>query len=338
MPRPVHNPPNPWLATDVDWEGEPPPAELHVYEERAKSAITTNKSPDIGFRHGLNPYRGCYHGCVYCYARPTHEYLGWGAGTDFERRIVVKTNIAEVLRDELTRKSWKGETIVFSGVTDCYQPLEASFRLTRKCLEVCAAFRNPVGIITKGAVIQRDTDVLAELAKVASVRVYVSIPLADNDMGRKFEPFASPIDKRFETLRKLAEAGIPVGVAVAPVIPGVSDSDIPRILSRAREMGATSAFMTLLRLPGSVADVFDVSLEAILPDRANKVRHALKEMRGGKVNNVEFGRRMRGEGERYGVIEALFETTARRLGLEVGEGDGPVVSTFQRPTKQLALF
>ena len=180
MPRPVSNPPNPWQSVHAEWLGEPPEAALEIYEEEARSIVAENESPDVGFRFSVNPYRGCFHACAYCYARPTHQYLGWGAGTDFDRKIVVKVNAPELLRRELTRKSWKGDTIVFSGVTDCYQPAEAVYGLTRRCLEVCREFRNPVGIVTKGALVRRDVDVLSALAREAEVVVYVSIPFADD--------------------------------------------------------------------------------------------------------------------------------------------------------------
>ncbi|MEZ4256848.1 MAG: radical SAM protein [Polyangiales bacterium] len=338
MPRPVQNPPNPWSSAEVDWEGEPPPATLEVFEEEARSALSKNDSPDVGFRFSVNPYRGCYHGCAYCYARPSHEYLGWGAGTDFERKIVIKRNIAKLLRREFERPSWEGETVVFSGVTDCYQPLEASYRLTRACLEVCLAFQNPVAIITKGAVIQRDAELLAELHQKARVRVMLSIPFATDEMGRRFEPYASPISKRFETLRRLHAVGVPVGVSLSPMIPGVNDADIPAILGRAREAGADVCFMTMLRLPSSVRDVFDVRLEEVLPDRANKVRNAVKEMRRGRWNETGFGARMRGQGERWAATHALFERYRVKYGY--GEADERTVfeSTFRRPTSQLALF
>lgn len=321
MPRPLHNPPNPWARTEIDWEGEPPAAALEVFEEEAKSALVKNDSPDVGFRWGVNPYRGCFHGCAYCYARPTHEYLGFGAGTDFERKIVVKTNIAARLRQELWAPKWKRELIVFSGATDCYQPLEAAWRLTRACLEACAERSNPVGIITKSGIVARDVDVLGEIHRRAGARVIMSIPFFADEMGRKIEPYAALISKRFRTLEILAKAGIPTGVAVSPIIPGVNDADIPKVLARARDAGAEVTFMTLLRLPGSVREVFDVRLEEVLPDRARKVRNAIREMRGGAMNEARFGRRMHGEGERWKAIEQLFEKHAKRLGYRAWSED-----------------
>ncbi len=317
----------------MDWEGEPPPARLEVFTETVRSALTENDSPDIGFRWSVNPYRGCYHGCAYCYARPYHQYLGWGAGTDFERKIVVKTNVAEVLRRELGRASWKGELVAFSGITDCYQPLEAAYRLTHACLEVCLAHANPVAIITKSSVIRRDVELLARLAREASCRVAVSIPFADDALGRSIEPWASPVSRRFETLRILSDAGVPTVVGVAPLIPGLNDSHVPEILERARAAGAGDAFMTLLRLPREVKEVFDVRLEdALSASRAKRVRHAIEETRG----STAFGDRMRGRGARWAAIEMLFETTKRRLGLG-GDGEVPT-RPARRPSPQLELF
>lgn len=210
--RPVSNPPNPWNSTHVDWLGDPPPARLTVFEEDARSILSENDSPDVGFRWSVNPYRGCFHACAYCYARPTHQYLGFGAGTDFERRIVAKVNAAALLEQAFNRRSWLGERIAFSGVTDCYQPLEAHYGLTRSCLEVCARFRNPVGIITKGALVRRDVDVLQQLHRTAAVRVHLSIPVADDDTARIIEPGASLPSQRFAAMEALARAGVPVGL------------------------------------------------------------------------------------------------------------------------------
>jgi len=235
MPRRISNPPNPWESVHAEWLGEPPEAELEVYEEEAKSIISENDSPDVGFRFSVNPYRGCFHACAYCYSRPTHQYLGWGAGTDFDRKIVVKVNAPELLRKEMMRRSWKGETLVFSGVTDCYQPLEAVYEITRRCLEVCVEFRNPVGIVTKGALVKRDVDLLSRLARESEAMVYVSVPFADDAAGRAMEPHAGLPSQRLETIAVLSEAGIRTGVAIAPIIPGLNDSDIAPVLARAAQ-------------------------------------------------------------------------------------------------------
>jgi DNA repair photolyase len=275
-----------------------------------------------------------------CYARPTHQYLGWGAGTDFERKIVAKVNAPELLRRELMRPFWKGEAIVFSGVTDCYQPIEANYELTRRCLEVCREFRNPVGIVTKGALVRRDVDVLAAMARETEVGVFVSIPFADDKTGRAIEPNASLPSQRFGTVATLTAAGIRTGVGIAPVIPGLNDSDIARILSRAREAGASSAFMTLLRLPAETLPVFEQRLREAFPDRAARVWSNLKQTRGGKLNESRFGARMEGVGARWEAIESLFEVECRRLGFKENDHSKKRRgSTFRRPgPAQRALF
>lgn len=334
----VANPPNPWATHHVEWIGEPPEAELQVYEERAKSIVSKNSSPDVPFSFGINPYRGCFHGCAYCYARPTHQYLDFGAGTDFERRIVVKTNAAELLRDAFMARSWTGETLAFSGVTDCYQPIEASYGLTRACLEVCAEFRNPVAVITKGSLIRRDLDLLQRLHEEALLMVWVSIPFADDALGRAIEPYASTISQRFKTLRILADAGLRVGVSVSPLIPGLSDAEMPQVLAKAAECGAERAFMIPLRLPAEVGPIFEARLREALPDRADRVLHAVEEIRGGQRNDSRFGQRMTGQGPRWEAIRQLFHATCRRYGLNAREQQRPEETTFRRPTTQLSLL
>ena len=338
-PRRISNPPNPWDSVHAEWLGEAPVASLEIFEEHARSIIARNDSPDIGFQFSVNPYRGCFHACSYCFARPTHQYLGFGAGTDFDRKIVVKTNAPERLRAELSRKSWKGETLVFSGVTDCYQPLEAVYGLTRRCLEICLEFRNPVGIVTKGALIRRDAGVLASLAREAEATVYLSIPFFDDAMARAMEPNVSSPSQRFETLALLAGAGVRTGVAIAPVIPGLNDSHIAKILARAREAGAEKAFFALLRLPAEVLPVFQERLTEAFPDRAARVWSNLRQVRGGKLNESRFGARMEGTGPRYQAIETLFELERRRLGFKPDGGPKhPHTSTFRRPRAQATLF
>ncbi|MCB9593237.1 MAG: PA0069 family radical SAM protein [Sandaracinaceae bacterium] len=317
MPRPrrVENPPNPFHSAHVEWD-VPTDVRLEIYEERAKTILAENRSPDIGFRYSLNPYRGCFHGCIYCYARPSHQYWDFGAGTDFDRKLVVKVNAPELLERHLRKRSWAFETIAFSGNTDCYQPLEASYELTRRCLAICAKHRNPVGLITKGTLIRRDLDVLQELTARAGCRVSVSIAFADDAMRKVFDPFAPPIDARFETVRRLAEAGVPVGVGLSPILPGINDSMVPEILERAREAGARTAFMTLARLPREVAPYFFERVREALPNRASKIENGLREMRGGTLNDVRFGRRMGGAGARWTLVERLFDLHVKRLGLD----------------------
>ena len=335
--RRVDNPPNPWSSTAVEWLGEAPPVQLVVHEEEARSILSENDSPDLPFRWSLNPYRGCFHGCAYCYARPTHQWLGLGAGTDFERTLVVKTNAPELLRAQLQKPSWTGETIVFSGVTDCYQPLEASYQLTRRCLQVCAEFRQPVGIITKGALVERDVDVLAQLARHDAVTVFVSVPFADEADARAIEPWAGSPARRLRALASLSAAGVRTGVSVSPLIPGLNDHQVPAILEAARAAGAQHAFHVLLRLPAEVEDVFVQRLREAFPLRADKVLSLLQAMRGGKTNDPRFGARMRGTGPRWQLMVDLFARTAQRLGL--GPPPGPAATTpFRRPHQQQSLF
>jgi len=315
MARCIANPPNPWASTHVEWLGAPPTARLQIFEEEARSVLTANDSPDIPFRWSVNPYRGCFHGCAYCYARPSHQYLDWGAGTDFDRKLVVKINAPEVLRRELGRRSWQGEAIHFSGNTDCYQPLEAAFGLTRRCLEVCLDHRNPVTVVTKGNLIRRDVDLLAQLARVAGASAHISIPFVDPALSRALEPYAASPEQRVETIAQLAAAGVATGVMVAPIIPGLNDREIPEILSAAARAGAVTASMTLLRLPREVLPVFRDRLEATLPERAGKVWNGLRDMRGGQLNDTAFGTRMRGRGARWQVIRDLFALHCRHLGL-----------------------
>ncbi|MFZ5468602.1 MAG: PA0069 family radical SAM protein [Myxococcota bacterium] len=333
-PRPIANPPNPWASGEVEYLEEPPRAKLHVYEDLTKEIVASNDSPDLGFRFSVNPYRGCMHACAYCYARPTHEYLSLGAGTDFDTKIAVKLRAPELLRATFERPSWKGELLVFSGVTDCYQPLEASYRLTRGCLEVCAAYRNPVAIITKAPLVERDLDVLQELARTAQVRVNVSIPFWNPEHARAIEPGVATPKRRLQTVARLAAVGVPVGVMVAPIIPGLSDESIAQILEAARDAGATSAGYVLLRLPKSVKQVFETRMREELPLRAEKVLHRVRQTRGGALYDSRFGVRGRGEGKYAEALGAVFEATARRLGFPSRE-HSPTPTTFRR--RQLPL-
>ena len=340
MLRPVSNPPNPWLTTEVEYLEDPPPARLEVYEDHTREILAHNDSPDLGFSWSVNPYRGCFHACAYCYSRPTHEYLGLGAGTDFERKITVKPEAPKLLREAFNRPSWKGELIVFSGVTDCYQPLEASYRLTRGCVEVCAEYRNPVGLITKSPLIERDIDALRALAAVADLRVTVSIPFWNREHAHAVEPQVASPQRRVETIAKLAAAGLDVGVNIAPVIPGLSDADIPRILEEAHAAGARRAGYVFLRLPGSVAQVFEQRIREALPLRADRILSRVRDARGGKLYDSRWGVRGRGSGEYADVVRTLFEATAKRLGMNeecIGADRG---DTFRRPGggRQLPLL
>ncbi|HXU72159.1 MAG TPA: PA0069 family radical SAM protein [Polyangia bacterium] len=341
--RPVSNPPNPWMSSEVEYlPGEVPEAALEIYEDHSRSILATNDSPDLGFDYSINPYRGCQHACAYCYARPGHEYLSMGAGTDFDRKIVVKPRAPELLREAFDKKSWKGELIVFSGVTDCFQPLEASYRLTRGCLEVCADYRNPVGIITKAPLIERDIDVLVRLSSVARLGVTISIPLWDPDKARAVEPFVATPQRRMKTIERLAAAGLDVGVNVAPVIPGLGDEDIAEVLTAAAASGARRAGFTFLRLPGPVKEVFQERIHARLPLRAERILARVREARGGKLNDSRFGKRMEGEGAYADAAYALFAQTCKKLGLNEHRGPQPVEhTTFLRPPRagdQMKLF
>ncbi len=315
MLRRVENPPNPYDRYSVEHLGEPPAARVEIYEERARSIISENDSPDIPFRFSINPYRGCQHACSYCYARPTHEYLGYGAGTDFETRIFVKVNAAELLRRAITRRNWSGEHISFSGVTDCYQPHEAVYEVTRRCLEVCVAFGQPLSIVTKSYLVARDADLLAQLAASNRVRVFLSIPFADDRIARVVERGAPTPTRRLEALRRLSDAGVPCGVMVAPIIPGLSDRHIASVLERAAACGAQWAGYTPLRVPGPVSEIFLGRLRAELPDAAKRVEALVRDMHGGRLNDARFGCRFEGHGPYWDAVTQLFEKTASRLGL-----------------------
>jgi len=339
--RYIANPPNPWLNHSVEFIGEPPQAKIEVFEEtETRTIISRNDSPDVAFDFSINCYRGCIHGCTYCFSRPTHEYLDFGAGTDFERKIVVKVHAPELLRHELMKPSWKGDQIVFSFTSDPYVPLEANYKLTRRCLEVCAEFRNPVGIVTKSALIRRDVDVLQKLTCEATVGVYFSIPFADYDVARAVEPFAPSPNARFEAMKILANAGIQVGIGIAPTIPGLT-SDIPALLERAKECGASKAFINMLRLPGSVAPYFEQRLRETLPTRADRILNRIRDARGGKLNSSTFHERMHGKGEYWNAQQKLFEVYCKRLGFNEHDRMSAKferAQTFRRPTPQASLF
>ena len=301
-----------------------------LLRDTSRSLITHNDSPDVGFSFSLNPYRGCEHGCIYCYARPTHEYLGFSAGLDFESRIMVKEDAPLLLRRELASPRWQPETLAMSGVTDPYQPVERRLGITRGCLEVLAAARHPVAVITKSELVTRDIDLLVELARHQAVRVFLSITTLDGELARRMEPRASHPRERLKAVSRLAAAGVPVGVMVAPVVPAITDHEIPAILEAAAAAGARAAGYTMVRLPGAVAGLFEAWLERHFPDRREKVLHRIREMRGGRLNDPRFGSRMRGEGVFAQQIDALFTAARRRHGL-----DQPLpelsAAAFQRP-------
>lgn len=314
--KPIDNPPNPYVSHEVEWLEPPPIARLQVFEDESRSILSCNDSPDLPFTWSVNPYRGCQHACSYCYARTTHEYLGFGAGTDFDTKLVVKPDAPELLRTRFQHQNWKGESVFLSGVTDCYQPLEATYRITRRCLEVCLEFANPAAVLTKGSLVVRDADLLVQLKERADAQVTISIAFADGETSKLFEPQAPPPERRFEVIRRLCDAGVTVGVFVSPLVPGLNDKDIPLILEKAAQAGATSAGYTALRLPGSVADVFVRRLRRAMPLRADRILNRLHDIRGGNVAEARFGHRMRGDGPYWDAMRDLFKVSQSRLGLD----------------------
>jgi DNA repair photolyase len=316
-------------------EAQPNPKTLFL-DDTTESIIVRNDSPDIGFGASLNPYRGCEHGCAYCYARPTHEYLGFSAGLEFETKIMVKRRAPELLRRELSSPKWQPQALAMSGVTDCYQPAERHFRITRGCLEVLAEFRNPVSIITKSFLVTRDLDVLKRLAAFDAVHVFVSITTLNADLAARMEPRASRPAHRLRAIEMLAKAGVPVGVLVAPIIPGLNDREIPAVLVGARAAGATSAGYTMLRLPYGVKDVFAEWLKEHFPERVDRILGTVRSVRNGKLNVSDFGSRMRGEGPYAEQVAQMFHVFRERLGF--GHMRDLRTEHFQRPgATQLTL-
>ena len=325
-------------VVDVDLTQEDRPRPVTQYfRDGSRSIITRNNSPDVGFETSVNPYRGCEHGCIYCYARPTHEYLGFSAGLDFESKIVVKMNAAELLRAELGSPRWTPQTLVMSGVTDPYQPIEKKLRITRGCLEVLAKFRNPVAIITKNRLVTRDVDLLRELGSYNAIAVNISVTSLDPKLRRVLEPRTSIPSARLDAVSQLRRAGIPVGVMVAPIIPGLTDHEVPKILETCGKAGAQFAGYTIVRLPWAVAPLFEHWLDEHFPDRKEKVLGRIRHLRGNdRLNNSQWHTRMTGEGVFAEQIASLFEVGCRRAGI----GARPKLSTaaFRRTIEQLTLL
>lgn len=321
--------------TDPD---DPSPRTI-LLRDATRSILSHNDSPDVGFDVMVNPYRGCEHGCIYCYARPTHEYLGFSAGLDFETRIVVKEDAPALLREALMSPRWRPRPIGMSGVTDPYQPVERRLRLTRGCLEVLVEFRNPVGVITKNHLVTRDIDLLAELASHGAAAVAVSITSLRPELQRVMEPRTATPARRLDIIRQLSAAGIPVRAMVAPVVPGLTDEEVPSILNAVAEAGACGAGYIMMRLPHGVKELFSEWLEAHFPDRKNRVLNRVREIRGGALNDARFGARMRGEGAYADQIRQLFETARRRAGLDRDRTELSAAA-FRRPRRdgQLGLF
>ena len=313
-----------------------------VAEERVKSIISHNDSPDVPFSRSINPYRGCEHGCIYCYARPSHGYLGLSPGLDFETRLFAKVNAAEVLTAELARPGYRCEMIALGANTDPYQPIEREYRVTRSIIEVLARCEHPVGIVTKNALIERDIDLLAPMAERNLVRVYVSLNNLDHEIARRLEPRCSAPARRLEAMRRLSRAGIPVGVLAAPVIPFLIDDQLERVLEAAWEAGARSASYILVRLPYEISGLFRAWLEHHFPLKAAHVMSRINAMRGGRDNDPRFGSRMRGNGEFAELLEQRFHIACRRVGFDAEERRYRDLDTtrFCPPNSsgQLALF
>jgi len=308
------------------------------YKDDSKSVIAKNDSYDVGFGYSFNPYRGCEHGCIYCYARPTHEYLGFSSGIDFETKIMVKEDAPSLLEKEFRKKSYKPDLIMFSGNTDCYQPIERKLKLTREALKVCLKYKNPVCIITKNSLIQRDIDVLKELAGLKLVTVTLSITTLDKNLAHKMEPRTSSPDMRLKTIEVMAKNNIPVGVNIAPIIPGLNDKEIPDILKESAKLGAAHAGKVMLRLPYSVKELFIEWLDREFPEKSKKIINSIKGVRGGKLNSSEWGKRFRGEGELAEAIHKLFYLSCKKYGLN-SERDYISAEHFVKsPPEQIEMF
>jgi DNA repair photolyase len=320
-------------------EGEQAPRILtKTFRDPSRTAIAFNQSPDLNFAASLNPYRGCEHGCVYCYARPSHEYLGFSAGLEFETKIVVKPDAPELIRKKLGSKSWKPQVVAIGANTDPYQPVEAKLGITRRCLEVFADFRNPIAIVTKSALVARDIDVLRQLVEYEAAAVNVSVTTLDRDLSRIMEPRATTPSRRLETVRRLADSGVPVGVMLAPIVPGLTEHEIPAIVDAVTQAGAQWVSPVVLRLPHGVADLFESWLQRHFPERAAKVMNRVRALRGGRVNDPRFHSRFRGEGVYAQQIHAMLALALRRSGTP---NHRPVLSceAFRRASDpQLSLF
>jgi DNA repair photolyase len=323
---------------DLDPEEEERPRKTEFLKDTSKSIITYNQSPDVRFDAGINPYRGCEHGCSYCYARPYHEYLGMSPGLDFETKILVKENAPALLRKELLSKKWKPQLLGISGVTDAYQPIEKKLKLTRGCLEVLAEFRNPVAIVTKNRLVSRDADRLSELAKYKAAAVYLSITSLDPDLRRRMEPRTSSPQQRLEAIRALTEAGVPAGVLIGPVVPGLTDHEIPSILAEAAKAGAAFASYIILRLPLGVGPIFEAWLEANYPNKKEKVLSRIRDLHGGTLNDTRTVTRMKGEGAYSEQIASMFRMGLKKSGIAHNASELSSAS-FRRPIpEQITLF
>ena len=337
------NPPNRFetvsLDPDPEWDDSEAPGPATVFlKDTSRSIVAYNDSPDVGFDASVNPYRGCEHGCIYCYARPTHEYLGFSAGLDFETKILVKEDAPELLRCELSSPNWQPQVVAVSGVTDPYQPVERRLGITRRCLEVFVEFRNPIVIITKNYLVTRDVDLLSELARFDAAAVFLSVTTLDDNLRQTLEPRTSHPSRRLAAIEALAQAGVPVGVLVAPVIPGLTDHELPSIIESCARSGAKFAGSVPLRLPHGVAALFEEWLQQHAPDRKDKVLNRIRAVRGGRLNDPRFGSRMKGEGIFAEQIAAMFSLACRKTGI-LGRSPNLSTASFRRPLgDQLSLF
>jgi len=333
------NPRQRFVEMHVDYETGEAPAKIATkfYVDHASSVITRNNSPDLGFDGSINPYRGCEHGCAYCYARPTHEYLGFSAGLDFESRIMVKPDAPRLLRDALMKRGYRPAPLSMSGVTDCYQPIEKKLGITRACLGVLAEFRHPVVIVTKNRLVLRDADHLSELARHHAAGVFISLTSLDAKLAHRLEPRASSPAQRLDAIRRLHEAGIPVGVSAAPVIPGLNDHELPAILDAAGAAGACTAFYTIVRLPFAVKDVFADWLAEHFPERKEKILGRIRESQGATLSHGEFGKRLRGVGVWADQIAQVFRVSMIRSGL-AGRGMPEIsAAAFRNPASTMQM-
>ena len=327
-----------YLPDPDDPAEERPLPRTQFIDDATQSILSRNDSPDVPFTYSVNPYRGCEHGCAYCFARPTHEYLGFSAGLDFETKIVVKVRAPDLLRMELSSPRWKPETVALSGVTDCYQPIERKLELTRRCVAVLAEFRNPVSVITKNHLVTRDLDLYRELAAHQAVRINISITTLDARLAKKLEPRASAPLRRLRAVEQLAEAGVPVCVLMAPCIPGLNDHEMLNIFTAAANAGARDASYTPLRLPGAVAGIFAQWLDTHYPDKKEKILNRVREMRGGKLNDPRFGSRMRGAGFYAEQMAAMYKVAWKAAGFAALPPIELSAAAFRPPREQLQLF
>jgi DNA repair photolyase len=329
------------LHIEPDPDGDPeqdPLPRTQFLRDHTTRIITSNDSPDVAFESSINPYRGCEHGCIYCYARPTHEYLGFSAGLDFETKIMVKEDAPKLLREELSAPGWIPKVIALSGVTDPYQPVERRLKLTRGCLEVLAEFRNPVTVVTKNNLVTRDLDLLSALASCQAAAVFISLTTLDTELRKILEPRTSPPAARLAAIQALAQAGIPVGVLIAPVIPGLTDHEIPALIEAAARAGARAADYAMLRLPQTVAPLFEQWLATHFPGRRDKVLNRLRAMRHGQLSESAFGKRMRGEGLFAGQVGSLFDVSCRRHGITESLPELSTAAFGRGSSEQLSLF